>query len=308
MKKRILDLTPDQFENLTFDLMILLGLKNAVWRTPGRDSGRDIQGDFFVSDLSGFFQRQMWYIECKRYDKSVDWPTVWEKISYAESSSSDMLLFVTSSSLSPQCVDEVNKWNESKKHPVIRFWSVIELESKLNIFPQLLVKYKLVDDVVTKAAASILPLTKIALKLTNSAYSSSIFGMDHLPSLEASAAITDLISAKLLDLEESESFSYHPYQSCADSYGWVENVAVLDSSRFDKHAIRAILAYIKYATKSVKLVLTKDVKSESIMISSPRNFFETEAQDLGAIALWGNFGMNISGSNVFIKGVGDGMP
>ena len=57
---------------------------NAVWRTPGRDSGRDIQGEWFVEDLSGHIGRQVWYIECKRHKSSVSWPKVWEKISFAE--------------------------------------------------------------------------------------------------------------------------------------------------------------------------------------------------------------------------------
>lgn len=48
-------LSPTAFEHLIFDLMILTGLRNVVWRSPGADGGRDIEGDFLtvVSAISG---------------------------------------------------------------------------------------------------------------------------------------------------------------------------------------------------------------------------------------------------------------
>ena len=50
MNKKIVDLSPTELENLCFDLLLKLGLKNLVWRTPGRDGGRDVQGEHFVED------------------------------------------------------------------------------------------------------------------------------------------------------------------------------------------------------------------------------------------------------------------
>ncbi|HDZ9489188.1 TPA: restriction endonuclease, partial [Vibrio cholerae] len=85
----LLSLSPEQFESMTFDIVTALGLRNAVWRTPGSDVGRDIEGNYYISDLSGLYQKQKWYVECKRYAKSVDWPTVWNKIAYAETHSAD---------------------------------------------------------------------------------------------------------------------------------------------------------------------------------------------------------------------------
>ena len=78
-------LTPGQFENLVYDLVTSAGLRNAVWRTPGSDGGRDIEGEMATTDFSGFHTITKWYVECKRYAASVDWPTVWEKIAYADS-------------------------------------------------------------------------------------------------------------------------------------------------------------------------------------------------------------------------------
>src|SRR5258706_15282013 len=94
------------FENLVFDLAIAAGLRNATWRTPGSDEGRDIEGELTTVDFSGHTSVQKWYIECKRYSSSVDWPTVWEKIAYADAHAADYLLVVTTSHLSPQCKNQ----------------------------------------------------------------------------------------------------------------------------------------------------------------------------------------------------------
>jgi hypothetical protein len=47
--KSLHDLSPRQFENVVYDLVSAAGLRNAVWRTPGADGGRDIEGDFPTS-------------------------------------------------------------------------------------------------------------------------------------------------------------------------------------------------------------------------------------------------------------------
>src|SRR5689334_4421657 len=100
---RIARLSPGQFENLTFDCMKAAGLKNVVWRTPGADGGRDIEGYAFDRDLSGQDVVQKWYVECKLYSSSLDWPTIWNKISYADAQGADFLLVVTNSNPSPTC-------------------------------------------------------------------------------------------------------------------------------------------------------------------------------------------------------------
>jgi restriction endonuclease Mrr len=76
MLEKIKKLEPRRFENLVFDLVQIIGLENVVWRTPGADGGRDIEGDMEVRDMSGGLVLQKWFVECKRYRASIDWPTV----------------------------------------------------------------------------------------------------------------------------------------------------------------------------------------------------------------------------------------
>ena len=115
MRKSLQKLKPTLFENLTFDLLQAVGLTNLRWRTPGSDVGRDIQGELVVQDISGDSTKQIWYVECKRYSKAISWPIVYEKIAYAANHNADYLLLVTTSSVSPQCADEIKKHNESQK-------------------------------------------------------------------------------------------------------------------------------------------------------------------------------------------------
>jgi len=39
-------LSPDDFEELCFDLLLRMGYKNLVWRQGGADQGRDIEGKY----------------------------------------------------------------------------------------------------------------------------------------------------------------------------------------------------------------------------------------------------------------------
>lgn len=143
-----LSLSPDRFENLTFDLLQAAGLKNLVWRTPGADGGRDIEGVFSSVDFSKRHRTEKWYVECKRYSNSIDWPTVWNKISYAESTGADFLLLVTNNNPSPKCETEIENWNNSKKPVLVRIWRGYELEGILRNYPQIASKYGLLGKAV----------------------------------------------------------------------------------------------------------------------------------------------------------------
>lgn len=250
MHRKITDLSPSELENLSFDLLLRLGLKNLVWRTPGRDGGRDLQGEFFIEDISGFTDRQSWYVDCKRYANSVSWPTVWEKISFAESNSADMLLIVTTSSLSPQAVDEVNKWNEKRNRLAIRFWNSVDLESRLKVYPEISIKYGLSSNPEESKGLAILPLTRILLKFSNSAHSCQVFGYGQKEKkLNVVYSISELIANRLSDFDSNGRFSVYSYRANEDSFDWIGGDSVIEKYGLDKYAFRTLASYI-YQTSS----------------------------------------------------------
>ena len=92
---KLKSLSPRDFENLAFDLVASTGMQNLRWRTPGSDGGRDLEGDLWSIDFAGDSRLQRWYIECKRYQAAIDWPTVYGKLAYAENHGAHYLLFIT---------------------------------------------------------------------------------------------------------------------------------------------------------------------------------------------------------------------
>lgn len=169
-------LSPTEFENLTYDLMVATGLRNVTWRTPGADGGRDIEGEHFVMDLSGEATVDKWYVECKRYETSLNWPLVREKVAYAENHLADYLLISTTSDISPKCRDEIATWNIRRPRPRIRVWSGEQLATRIATHPPLLVKYGLTAD-PTSTKLAILPLALMALKALHAAYGAASIGM-----------------------------------------------------------------------------------------------------------------------------------
>src|SRR5437899_9603870 len=141
--QRLKELPPQDFENFTYDLLFLSGMRNLVWRTPGADGGRDLEGEFTIQDFAGDQTVQRWYIECKRYAQAIDWPTVHEKLSIADNHRADFLLFVTTANFSPHCRDEVDRHNRRGGTVQIRIWPYFRLDQLLSIHGQLAIKYGL---------------------------------------------------------------------------------------------------------------------------------------------------------------------
>ncbi|ELY4034230.1 restriction endonuclease, partial [Cronobacter sakazakii] len=244
MARKVSELSPSEFENLIFDLVSALGMKNAVWRTPGRDGGRDIEGEWFITDLSGFSSRQIWHVECKRYQSSVGWPTVWEKIGFGQSNAADVLLFTVSSSMSPQAVDEINKWNKLRNKPLIRYWGGVDIENKVREQPLLAVKYGIADDPRMIVGAALLPIVNLLVKYANTAHSSEVFGFSSLSKNKVIYSFSELISARLDELNIYEKFAFSKFRASRDGLDLIENAALLDALDIDKYGMRALCFYL----------------------------------------------------------------
>lgn len=278
----LLGLSPAQFESMTFDIVTTLGLRNATWRTPGSDVGRDIEGNYFISDLSGQYQNQKWYVECKRYSTSVDWPTVWEKIAYAEAHSAHILLFVTSSSLSPQAVDQVRIWNESNKKPTIRVWGSTEIIAKLHIYPQIAKKYGLKSDTEPKMDI-FLPSMDLLIRVTSSM--SPDVGKISDEKLWLTHSISELISVRMLDINSGYGFSFKPHK--ADDYFEWSVSPDCNLEKFDKYSTRALFAYLDFVMKDKPKI--KQISQSELAIELPRALIESEYIHVKTISDLSNF-------------------
>ncbi|MCK1970052.1 restriction endonuclease [Franconibacter sp. IITDAS19] len=278
----LLSLSPTKFENLTFDVVTALGLRNSVWRTPGSDLGRDIEGDYFISDLSGQYQKQRWYIECKRYTSSVDWPTIWNKISYAETHVADILLFVTSSSLSPQAIDQIRLWNKANKKPLIRFWGAVDLCAKLNLHPQIAKKYGLKPEIDSNIEI-FAPSIDLLLRITNSL--SPEIGEVSQAKLWLLHSFSELISQRILDANTGYGF-YFKEHTAIDYFDWID-VTKVNLQCFDKYSTRVLLAYLFFVLKEAPTIVQKTPRLIHLLL--PRELRESEANHIKIISDLSNY-------------------
>ena len=193
-------LSPTQFENLIFDIAVTRGLKNVVWRSPGPDGGRDIEAEDITQDFSGLHATAKWYIECKKYKDSMDWPTIYEKVAYADSQGANYLLMCTTSKYSPAALSQVETWNSARRHLKIRLWPGHEIENHLRSFPDIRSKYGLIGE-PRSPGPSIVSLT-LALSKTIASHHSLLVFSDHEPDgmLLAAQAISDLLTQRMEDL------------------------------------------------------------------------------------------------------------
>lgn len=278
------------FENLIFDLTCDCGLINPIWRTPGSDEGRDIQGEFYISDLSGFYQRQVWYIECKRYVGSISWPLVWEKISYAETHNADILLFTNTSTITPQAQTQVSKWNESGKRPLIRIWNKIDILERLQARDSISIKYGLKKSSLQQASASLAPLVKLLIKSNDSLYASGLSSHNTNIKLELSHALGELLDKRISELEKFGKPVWRSTNANSDLYEWTDVGLYHSTLNLDCSALRAFLCYLKLCNPS------KSVELQRIPTTSKELRLELEFQPepyqlehLRTISNWSNF-------------------
>lgn len=238
--------TPTTFEHITYDVLVSAGLRNAVWRTPGADGGRDIEGDFPATDLSGALHLQRWYIECKRHAATLDWPTVYGKIAYAANQDADFLLLVTTAHLSPQCKSEISAHEASRRTPRIRAWDATSIERAVSQFPQVLIKHGLFAP-EKQIIEGILPLSLAVSRACQAAYGEASGGSPS-PALEFAAAIGELLWVRVDSATKGIVLSADAFDSTDDSYPWFTVDAGIDLSVIDRHSLRALLTAFRYVT------------------------------------------------------------
>lgn len=280
------DLEPDEFENLTFDLVSIAGLRNVVWRTPGADGGRDIEGDYSTTDFSGERSIQKWYVECKRYSSSIDWPTVWKKISYADSNGADFLLMVTNNNPSPNCETEIAKWNVGRRSPQVRLWRGYRVDQILKAYPAIGMKYGLrtagnVPDV------EFLPLLTELMKISQASYTAIEFGGDPVSGLEVASSMSELISLRMDQLRRIGWISTVEELAIPPRYSWLDWKNL--RRRWDSAGMAAFLSAFRHYLGAARVVVEEDQECAVLTSINARAPITPTTEDaLTKLAIWAN--------------------
>lgn len=284
-------LDPTDFENFAYDLLQSAGMRNMVWRTPGADGGRDIEGQALFNDLSGAITVQKWYVECKRYSTSVDWPTLWGKIAYADNHHADYLLLVTNNNPSPNCETQIATWNGQRKRPQVRVWRGYELDKIAQAYPAVATKYGLRD----KSApldVEFLSLLMEVTKVAQASYSALEFECDPRPGLEVAAALAELISLRMAQVRDHGRISESDISSDLPAYDWVKwNGPVRP---WETAGIRAFLCAYRYFLVAEGVnVLGSGEETKLVPIKHRGPLTPAVETSLRNIALWSDIEMRL---------------
>lgn len=277
-------LSPTEFENLTYDCLRAGGMANLVWRTPGSDGGRDIEGIAYFNDISGHSTSQKWYIECKRYANSIDWPTVWKKVSYADVHEADYLLVSTNSNPSPACETQITAWNLARRRPIIRFWRGYDLTRIVGGFPQIAHSYGLRKG-VHENMSGMLGITLILAKISQAAYVSEELGLTPRMGLETASCLSELLSVRLDDLERHTRFVRSSLLQAAPLFDWLlfEN----GFTEWEEVGLRAVLSLIRYQTGCDNMRVVFSGSEALAFTSKPRNPPSLSSlKELDDVSLW----------------------
>lgn len=284
-------LDPTDFENLIFDLAMLKGLQNVRWRTPGADGGRDIEADETHLDIANTQIVRKWYIECKKYSGSVDWPTIFSKIAYAESQDADYLLMCTSAKFTPTAITQMERWNLRRGSVQVRLWPGHEIEHHLKPFYDLRAKYG-IDPALTPQGPK---LAKLSLAVSNSiqTYYGKLIFADAIidPMIIGAQAVALLIQQRLKDLEH-----YGSAQTSLVDIRAITDYPVISATtcRMDHYAYVALLAY-HYALSQEAFDI-EIISDQSCRLRLSQRGFEQfcRYKDVfEAILFWGNIEWSI---------------
>lgn len=298
-------LSPTQFENLAYDLLTWRGMRNTVWRTPGADGGRDLEGSYEVRDISGEYQSQKWYVDCKRYKASVDWPTVHEKVSYADNHGCDFLLLVCTPSVSPNCRSEIGIWNKKDVKTKIRVWEPHFLEQLLIEHPEVAIKHGFRKATLLDAPG-FLELAIETSKCADAAYSRSKFeSSGNVPELELASSLSNFLSARMLEAKASHlAYSTRSFNVATDGYDWLTINVGAGACNLDVLAIRALLCLVRLAGGG-QINVVMDLNSDVLQIShsdgTALKLRKSELKLVQYICLFAALEYNAEGQNLILK-------
>jgi hypothetical protein len=157
MRIHFKNLTCIGFEEFCFELLRRVGFSNLDWRkgTPKdsspSDSGRDIIAHQQREDADGSRFSDVWFIDCKHYNKAVPPTELQNALAWAEAESPNVLLFIASGYFSNPAKDYLEKYKQSRKPRFrIKTWELPQIEhltsgrrSFLHRFDLIKEKYKI---------------------------------------------------------------------------------------------------------------------------------------------------------------------
>jgi Restriction endonuclease len=147
------NLTCVVFEEFCFELLRRVGFSNLDWRkgTPKdsspADSGRDIVAHQQREDVDGSRFFDVWFVDCKHYNKAIPPTELQNALAWADAESPDVLLFIASGYFSNPAKEYLEKYRQSRKPRFrIKVWELPQIEHFTSGRRSLLYRYDLLEE------------------------------------------------------------------------------------------------------------------------------------------------------------------
>jgi hypothetical protein len=132
-------LTPNEFERLSFELLLKYGFNQIIWRQGGADNGRDIEGYYdFSNPIEN--RKTKWFFECKHYTKGVPPEHLNSKIAWADAEQPSFLVMLISSYITTGARTWLENIRKQKQYKIIILEGE-ELKNRLIQFPDLIERF-----------------------------------------------------------------------------------------------------------------------------------------------------------------------
>ncbi len=134
------ELSPIEFENLCYDMLMAEGFHSVKWNRGGADGGRDLEAALPFSSPFTSLHYTKWFFECKHYTSGVSPESLSSKITWADAEQPDFLVIFLSTYLTKGAKEWVSKIQTARRYKIIIVEGE-ELKTRLVSIQHLIPKY-----------------------------------------------------------------------------------------------------------------------------------------------------------------------
>lgn len=119
---KILNLNPDEFESLSYELLHSMGFTNIVQRKGGRDKGIDISADFIRKEPGNMnVTVEKWFFQCKRYSSGISLSNISDSVDWSIAEKANKFAVMSNNHLTTDCRDNIKARLQDAKVGLIEF-------------------------------------------------------------------------------------------------------------------------------------------------------------------------------------------
>lgn len=203
--KKILSLTPEQFEELCYDLIESMLFTNLEKMKGGRDKGRDITADLIREEPNGLTTTtEKWFFQCKRYSRGIPFEKISSSIEWAITDRANYFVIMSNSYITPDCREQIEKRTKPHNLKFIN-WTDKKFQQLLLRYLHLLESY-FPEEKIPKAQEKMKPhkVFEIGISIPNK-FKNEFLNLMRLEKEERDEKILEFIRENILNSPDIDS-------------------------------------------------------------------------------------------------------